>query len=1239
MARDPKQLRESYTRMLGKDLTDKLSDAQIGLISKYYNSLDANESSDISSRLMMGFNDTELHEMARDFISESQTEDEEEEVEDIPVGLDDLLEGIRNAMKNDEEKKSSAIIPIERVKNEDLVREDIDEVILRLLGLEDVFDLDYATYKTLLREKMMAGRMSDTKMSSEETELLTNEFKRVKAKTGRFKVVKKPVVDARISDIQERGADVDTEPSDRINFNKLLPGGVEDTPLLEGKKEEKKTEQKVQTISTGLKGFVAFLKPSLDKIEENLSSIVNNDEKALNLKKKQEKLLDREDAKDKKAGREKTLESPKERKTTGLGKKAFDAATKPVKGIFDSIMDFIKNIALGSALLNLINIIKDPGYVLNPIIRFVNSIIGFVNEAIEFCNGLLENIYKFTIDPLNAVIGGINSVDQFIVDTMNSIAKLVPGFDDDLFESNPIKEVEKPLIPTIPLIEELERTPEESGTQSDPINMESFMGGFAPPSPEQPNVAPTTEPVDSFFGGGEVNNVYTSPYSMYPQAVEPPAQVYNVNNFGYNQGGKISGSSGMTIKGMGPDTQLIAAQPGEIVMSKGAVNMYGADTLLSMNKMGGGTNKPSMGYPVMPMYGGGMISNVNIGNQLMDREVLLNSGIQPLEGFMGGGMVGVSGDAPYDVILPLDHVKPENMFKIPDTPGGNTFKNARMTGAAGRERDHQGKAAELIQRDLINRGLRVKIVTPEEHGNYEDYDKYLTNMASKGVRVVPLHFDAIRSAGGTGFLTRTRAGDKDDAAFAAPIQQVLSDFQAANPDLGNISSDTMENATINRASAAPAALVELGVMTDWEDKYGKNFTQTDKFKGLASSVASAIFEGGNFQPRTPQVPQSPKMSGVNINEEMQEHHKVYQQANNSLAVLSSQIKDLNSVRNQEGDLVQKVMVTGVGSYVRGTGFFGNRQDKYFTTSGESISLEQFNKLVMEKEKILKNSKINAASAYQKASVIENANPSQPQQTVIPSTSSPPTQVQPQSSVVPVDPADSTLTKFTSEADARAAGVSEYTNTIDGKSYKFNEDGTVVEIPTPTAANPNPTATTPRAITPTANIGPVADGASYAEMLQNNAVVQKQQQERRSLIPEGMSPRDFFFGGATGAGVGISSRPVIAPYERSEKSLIPAGMSPREFFFSGATGGSGDYIMPSSIKSNGSSISQKQSIKPVNPAPKPTIMAVPGSTNPQASGQTPVSSGTIANETAIVHFSPVNNMEPNIAVKSIYNLLD
>ena len=101
----------------------------------------------------------------------------------IPEGLDDLLNSIRN------EKSSDALaVYVPDSREEDFVTEEIDERILRLLGLEDAVGLDYATYKSLLREKMMAGRMSGTEMASEETELLTDEFKRVKRNTGRFKV-------------------------------------------------------------------------------------------------------------------------------------------------------------------------------------------------------------------------------------------------------------------------------------------------------------------------------------------------------------------------------------------------------------------------------------------------------------------------------------------------------------------------------------------------------------------------------------------------------------------------------------------------------------------------------------------------------------------------------------------------------------------------------------------------------------------------------------------------------------------------------------------------------------------------------------------------------------------------------------------------------------------------------------------------------------------------------------------
>ena len=66
---------------------------------------------------------------------------------------------------------------------EKLVDETIDEIILRILGLEDVYDLDYDEYKSLLKEAMTIGRMNSTKMASSETEKLTDEYKRIKRKT------------------------------------------------------------------------------------------------------------------------------------------------------------------------------------------------------------------------------------------------------------------------------------------------------------------------------------------------------------------------------------------------------------------------------------------------------------------------------------------------------------------------------------------------------------------------------------------------------------------------------------------------------------------------------------------------------------------------------------------------------------------------------------------------------------------------------------------------------------------------------------------------------------------------------------------------------------------------------------------------------------------------------------------------------------------------------------------------
>jgi len=230
----------------------------------------------------------------------------------------------------------------------------------------------------------------------------------------------------------------------------------------------------------------------------------------------------------------------------------------------------------------------------------------------------------------------------------------------------------------------------------------------------------------------------------------------------------------------------------------------------------------------------------NIPRIITDGARNLTSGLGNLwNSLFGNTQKGPESKGDYDVIIPLDHVKPDMAGKFPDKDDGKTFEQSKSTGAAGRERDHQDNAAKLLKAKLEEKGYRVKIVAPEEFRSYQSYDRYLKAESEKGVRLLPLHFDAVTPIG-TGFLTRTRAGDAEDAAFAAPIQKVLTEFQKANPELGGIGQDTKGNATVSAGAASPTALIELGAMVQWEQKYGKDFTTTSKFDELITGVAEGI---------------------------------------------------------------------------------------------------------------------------------------------------------------------------------------------------------------------------------------------------------------------------------------------------------------------------------------------------------------------------------------------------------------
>ena len=232
--------------------------------------------------------------------------------------LDDLLKSIR-----DEAKKESALVVTEGNREEQLVSEQIDERILGLLGLDDVFDIDYATYKTLLRERMAAGRMSDSKIPTEETEILTEEFKKVKRKTGRFKVKKKKIT----------AQDIKSSPS----IGKSI-GAVEPQKLLAPAEEEPQESP-------------------IDKIIKSLDNIIGLLAERNSLFKSQAEALRKQKEKDKRAKTESRLEGGKDAKDTE--KKAKKIAM-PFQNVFQKIIDFFVGIFIGRFLFKFIEWFQDP---------------------------------------------------------------------------------------------------------------------------------------------------------------------------------------------------------------------------------------------------------------------------------------------------------------------------------------------------------------------------------------------------------------------------------------------------------------------------------------------------------------------------------------------------------------------------------------------------------------------------------------------------------------------------------------------------------------------------------------------------------------------------------------------------------------------------------------------------------------------------------------------------------------
>ena len=314
----------------------------------------------------------------------------------------------------------------------------------------------------------------------------------------------------KLKTLEEVKADIDKRNPTYVSplTGGRLPGVAPEEP------EDKK--DKVMNFLTNV------FQPSIIKIEENLNKILGNFEEQIDAdKKKQDELrVDEDQAKDK--AREDKLEKPKEK---GMMQTGIEKAIKPVQSFMDQIMNFFKNIILGSVVMKLLDIIKNPEKIMKPIREFTNGIIDFVND-------LMNGIFKFVVSPINFILDGITAGIKFVVSTLAKVANLIPGVNLDI---EGIEGFELPLIREAPQI-------------------------------------PRIEPKAQMQGGGEV-----------------PGQ-----------------GTGDTVPAM--------LEPGEFVMSKGAVDQIGVGELEEMNAEGGGTNMPVMKGGTTYAKGGGSIGIKGSGN-------------------------------------------------------------------------------------------------------------------------------------------------------------------------------------------------------------------------------------------------------------------------------------------------------------------------------------------------------------------------------------------------------------------------------------------------------------------------------------------------------------------------------------------------------------------------------------------------------------------------------------------------
>jgi hypothetical protein len=401
-----------------------------------------------------------------------------------------------------------------------LVTETIDARILRLIGLEEAFDLDYDTYLILLKEAQVKGKNT---LPAEEQAILANERKRIRGKVGRFK-------------------------TKAINVNNITSVG--------------RIGQKLLPTARGV-GYAPIVK-SLESISKTVESISDNlsDQSKDDTKEAEENRKDEENKRRRK--REESLEASA-KKVVSAAKKLF----APVRGILDSIYNYLFYTFLGRGINESLNWLANP--------ENKNKVAALGQFVKDFWPALLGTAVAF-FTPLG----------NFIRTVLGEIAKLAFRF---------------PLVAAaagVTALGELgaAKMREVTGKEYRLTGYEGTVPGVAPGRVPEVNSKKKS--------AQEVKENQEAPYGRNPDG--SPRLFPKL----FESGGFIDKNTGLKISGAGPDTQLTALQPGEVVMNRAAVRAIGAGNLLNLNRMFGGpnANKPKFANNIQLAQNGGMVGQL-----------------------------------------------------------------------------------------------------------------------------------------------------------------------------------------------------------------------------------------------------------------------------------------------------------------------------------------------------------------------------------------------------------------------------------------------------------------------------------------------------------------------------------------------------------------------------------------------------------------------------------------------------